>query len=253
MAKNNNLQDFLTDIANTIREENGTTALINPQDFGSKIKGIGDKLRKLVSGTLKEIKETDLQGIENIKPYAFYHDNFITSVSIPDSVTSIGNGAFSSCWGLTSIRIGNSVKSIGGGAFQGCVSLTSVIIPDRVTSIEGWAFAYCSRLISVTFPSSVTSVGNNAFNDCSSLTFVKFMGQPPTIKSNTFQYCNSVAKYDFRGATSIPPLSSTISLGHASGCQIVVPDSLYDSWQRATNWTALTNVVWVKASEYAEE
>ena len=59
-TKKDNLQIYVTDIANTIRAENGTTALINPQDFGSKIKGIGDKLRKLVSGTLKEINALEL-------------------------------------------------------------------------------------------------------------------------------------------------------------------------------------------------
>ena len=78
-------------------------------------------------------------------------------------------------------------------------------------------------------------------------------GQPPTIQSSTFNSCNNVAKYDFRGATSIPTLQSASGFGHATGCQIIVPDSMYDSWQQATNWSALTNVVWVKASEYVEE
>lgn len=275
MAKNNNLQDFLTDIANTIREENGTTELINPQDFGSKIKGIGDKLRKLVSGTLTELKASDLQGISEIAPYAFYHRESLVSVIIPSSVTSIGDYAFYSCKGLTSITIPDGVTSINYHAFQNCAGLTSVMIPDRVTSIGESAFSYCSGLTSVTIGNGVTSIGKYAFESCRSLnsltipssvtsiemyafrfcavlTSVKFIGQPPAI-INTFDGCNNIAKYDFRGATSIPTLSSTASLVHASGCQIIVPDSLYDSWQQATNWAALTDVVWVKASEYVEE
>lgn len=278
MAKNNNLHDFLTDIANIIREKTGTTEPINPQDFGAKIAGIGggDNFRKLVSGTLTELKASDLQGIHLIKPYAFYYDDSIKSVSIPNSVTSIGmyafegcskltsvtigsgvtrirNDAFSSCTNLTSVTLGNSVTNIENYAFYRCRGLTSVTIPNSVTSIGRQTFYSCSGLTSVTIPYSVTSVDEGAFVGCTGLTCVKFMGQPPAIKSNTFNSCNNVAKYDFRGATSVPTLSSTTSLGHAIRCQIVVPDSLYDSWQQATNWAALTDVVWVKASEYAEE
>lgn len=253
MAKNNNLQDFLTDIANIIREKNGTTEPINPQDFGAKIAGIGDKLRGLVSGTLTELKASDLQGIHLIKPYAFYYDDSIKSVSIPNSVTSIGRYAFDGCTSLTSVAIGSGVTSIGNYAFNNCTGLTSVTLGNSVTSIGNYAFYYCTGLTSVTMGNGITSIGNSVFSYCTGLTSVKFIGQPPTIQSNTFNSCNKVAKYDFRGATSVPTLSSTTSLGHASGCQIVVPDSLYDSWQQATNWAALTNVVWVKASEYTVE
>ncbi|NCA93173.1 leucine-rich repeat domain-containing protein, partial [bacterium] len=70
----------------------------------------------------------------------------LTSVSIPDSVTSIGAWAFSDCTSLTSITIPDSVTSIGDVAFSGCTSLTSITIPDSVTSIGAWAFSYCSSL-----------------------------------------------------------------------------------------------------------
>ena len=68
------------------------------------------------------------------------------NTAIPNSVTSIGGGAFSECSGLTSITIPNSVTSIGGGAFSGCSGLTSITIPNSVTSIGGGAFNYCSGL-----------------------------------------------------------------------------------------------------------
>ena len=73
-----------------------------------------------------------------------------TSVTIPDSVTSIGGLAFCFCKSLTSVTIPDSVTSIRGSAFSGCKSLTSVTIPDSVTSIDGGAFSYCTSLTSVT-------------------------------------------------------------------------------------------------------
>ena len=91
------------------------------------------------------------------------------SVNIPDSVTSIGNDAFSWCWSLQSVIIPNSVTSIGNDAFSLCESLRSVTIPDSVTSIGDRAFSHCSSLQSVIIPDSVTSIGNKAFWRCNSL------------------------------------------------------------------------------------
>lgn len=71
---------------------------------------------------------------------AFSRYKFITSISIPDSVTEIGDHAFFDCTGLKSIRIPNSVKRIGDSAFFGCTELKSIIIPDSVTSIGSSAF-----------------------------------------------------------------------------------------------------------------
>ena len=75
----------------------------------------------------------------------------MTSVTIGNSVTSIGDCAFFDCTALTSVTIGNSVTSIGVGAFYNCPSLTSVIIPDSVISIGNSAFRGCTALTNVTF------------------------------------------------------------------------------------------------------
>ena len=96
--------------------------------------------------------------------------------AIPDSVTSIGAGAFGGCTSLTSVTIPDSVTSIGGIAFGNCKSLTSVTIPDSVTSIGGGAFQGCISLTSVTIPDSVTSIGDGAFASCTSLTDVYYAG-----------------------------------------------------------------------------
>ena len=95
----------------------------------------------------------------------------LTSIEIPNSVTSIGYGAFNGCTGLTSIDISNSVTSIGEYAFYGCTGLTSIEIPNSVTSIGEYAFSY-SGLKSLTIGKSVTSIGYGAFRSCYDLASV---------------------------------------------------------------------------------
>ena len=80
--------------------------------------------------------------------------------------------AFDGCTSLTSVTIGDSVTTIGSCAFRGCSSLTSVTIGNSVTTIGAAAFRNCESLTSVTIPDSVTTIGNNAFRDCSDLTSV---------------------------------------------------------------------------------
>ena len=106
---------------------------------------------------------------------------------IPNTVTSIGNYAFSNCSGLTSITIPDSVTSIGQEAFSSCTGLTSVTIGNGVTSIGSSAFSYCESLTNITIPNSVTNIGNNAFGSCTGLTSIICNATTaPTIRSNTF-------------------------------------------------------------------
>ncbi len=111
-----------------------------------------------------------------IAQYAFYNCTALKSVTIPESVTGIGDYAFAYCDGLTSVTIGNGVKSIGDFAFSGCINLASIVIPNGVTSIGNWAFGYCNRLTSVIIPESVTSIGDMAFAECNTLEAVYYRG-----------------------------------------------------------------------------
>ncbi|MBQ5971206.1 MAG: leucine-rich repeat domain-containing protein [Prevotella sp.] len=155
---------------------------------------------------------------------AFYKLTGLTSVTIPNSVTSIGYFAFNKCFGLnkvivkdiaawckinfgsndanplanahhlysdenteiTNLVIPNSVASIGGRAFSGCSGLTSVTIPNSVTSIGGGAFYHCRGFTDISIPNSVTTIGGGAFYDCTSLISINIPNSVTSIGNMVF-------------------------------------------------------------------
>ena len=127
--------------------------------------------------------------VTSIGEFAFNECGFLTSVTIPNGVTSIECRAFQLCYSLTSVTILEGVTSIGEGAFVGCSSLTSVMIPKGVTSIGDSAFYYCSSLTSVTIPESVTSIGEYAFGECYNLTYVVIPNSVTSIGDCAFGGC----------------------------------------------------------------
>ena len=94
-----------------------------------------------------------------------FRDSKLTSITLPSSLTSIGEYAFESCESLTSVNFPSSLTSLGEGAFYHCYKLPSVTIPSGITSIENYTFYGCNRLVSVTIPASVTSIGDGVFCD----------------------------------------------------------------------------------------
>ena len=163
--------------------------------------------------------------VVEIESSAFNGCANLTSIIIPDSITSIGDFAFENCSGLTSITIPDSVTSIGDHAFYNCSSLTSITvsennkyfsslngvlfnkdktelvtylignerteyaIPDSVTSIGDRAFYKCSSLTSIIIPDSVTSIGDHAFHNCSGLTSITIPDSVTSIGDHAFYNC----------------------------------------------------------------
>jgi hypothetical protein len=150
---------------------------------------------------------------------AFYGNSSVTSVVMPDSVTSIGESAFYGCTGLTSVNIPNSVTSIRAEAFAGCTGLTSVSIPNSVTSIGEFAFSGCTGLTSVTIGNSVTSIGGGAFNGCTGLTSVNIPNSVTSIGYLMFYGCT--------GLTSVSIGSGVTSIGGGAFSRCTGLTSLY--------------------------
>lgn len=123
----------------------------------------------------------------------------VTSVNIPNGVTSIGNGAFEMCQSLASITIPDSVTSIGDSAFQECPRLASVNIPNGVTSIGSDVFNSCSSLTSITIPNGVTSIGFDAFHGCTSLASITIPDSVTNIRDLAFYRCVSLANIYYTG------------------------------------------------------
>ena len=139
-----------------------------------------------------QFRDTIPNSVTSIGERAFSICSGLTSVAIPNSVTSIGERAFQDCTGLTSVTIPNSVTSIGLSVFYSCSGLTSVTIGNSVTSIGDYAFEGCNGLPSVTIPNSVTSIGKEAFFGCSGLTSVTIGSGVRYIKGLAFAGCNKL-------------------------------------------------------------
>ncbi len=158
--------------------------------------------------------EIDGLPVTRIDYEAFLDCYFLTSITIPDSVTSIGSFAFWGCESLTSITIPDSVTSIGDYAFYIC-GLTSITIPDSVTSIGDYAFYGCTNLSNITIPDSVTSIGEYAFRGCESLKKVNI--------TDISAWCN----IDFDGDESTPLYyASNLYLNDELVTDLVIPDSV---------------------------
>ena len=179
--------------------------------------------------------------VTSIGSYAFCRCSGLTSVTIPNSVTSIGSYAFCRCSELTSVTIPNSVTDIGKGTFSNCTVLPSVTIPNSVTSIGDEAFSGCSGLISVMIPNSVTFIGKGAFSNCTALPSIALPNSVTTIGESVFSDCSGLTTVE------IPNSITTIGENAFNGCSglasVTLPNSVTTIGDYAFyNCTGITSV-----------
>ena len=209
-------------------------------EYGVKYSRDGKKLLK-ASSSLREKEYVVREGTEVICDRAlqstgvsFYDVSSFQSVTIPNSVKSIGNNAFYLCSSLQSITIPNSVTSIGDGAFSLCTSLQSITIPNSVTSIGDEAFYCCKSLQSITIPNSVTSIGDSTFYWCESLQSVTIPNSVTKIGDYAFHWCESLQ------SVTIPNSVTSIGDNAFCGCKslqsITIPNSVTSIGDQAFYW-----------------
>ena len=149
----------------------------------------------LIAYIAREKNYTIPNSVTTIGEGAFNGCHFLTSIKIPNSVTTIGEGAFNGCYSLTSINIPNSVTTIGKLAFNGCYSLTNINIPNSVTTIENRVFIDCKSLTSINIPNSVTTIGESAFACCRSLIRINIPNSVTTIGNCAFRFCRRLPSH----------------------------------------------------------
>ena len=203
----------------------------------------------IVDGSLNSFAPAGLteyaipDSVTTIGEGAFYDCSSLTSVTIPDSVTSIGRNAFNDCSRLTSVTIPDSVTTIGGYAFRGCSSLTSVTIGDSVTTIGSSAFGDCISLTSVTIPDSVTTIEECAFSGCSyNLQTITIGKNVTTIGPLAFDDCRALTNV-YCKATTPPAGSSQIFPSNVSDRKIYVPMESVEAYKSASNWIRYANEI----------
>ena len=244
-----------------------TTLVVNPTSndaFSLHInKNDTSETNVYVDGTLKTTSTTSGsqtirtgslsagQHVIEITDGSFYFDTYclgeasqnakITSVSLGNNVTSLGNNTFYGCNAITTVNIPNTVTSIGSQAFYQCSALTSVNIPSGITSIENRTFTRCSSLASVNIPNTVTSIGESAFNGCFALTSVNIPSGVTTIAQYCFNGCSALT------SINIPSGVTTIAQGCFSGCSslpsITIPNgTTYIGESAFKGCSALTSI-----------
>ena len=168
----------------------GFTSLRNAQfDSGSTISAITqscfESCYNLVSISLPN-------SIKTIGHYAFRNCTGLTAVTLEDGITTIGSEAFRYCYSLKAINIPDSVTSINSHIFDNCTSLESVVIGSGLTGLTQNCFAYCKSLTSLTFSNTLTAIGNTCFIGCSSLKNLVLPSSIRSIGDSTFQDCTGI-------------------------------------------------------------
>lgn len=217
MAKNDNLKDFVTDLADAIREKKGTTDLINPQDFADEIRNLpsGGDVDALVTRTITEYESNV---IESVSKYAFYECSEMTRVNAPN-VKTILNLAFAYCTALSSIDFPH-VENVALQAFYMCQSLASVNTPN-LSYLSDLVFRDCKALKRLEL-NNCTNIGSMCF----------FMSGLTTLMLGAPNVCTLANTNAFQ---STPIANGT---GY-----IYVPADLVDTYKSATNWSTYASQI----------
>ncbi len=203
--------------------------------------------------------------VESIPSYLCEYMEKLTTVTLPESVTVVGEWVFNGCTGLTApvlnkhvfakmpmtyvgdYVIPDGVKSIAVGAFRGCTELTRVKIPNSVTTLGYGAFVDCANLTNINIPSTITTIGRGTFADCSALTMITIPNSITEIGYGAFSYCTSLTEITCLALT--PPILNGPTFQDVNrDIPLYVPEASIEAYKTAAYWKYFTNIQAVNAN-----
>ncbi len=171
-----------------------STASINSSAFDGcdKIENVIAPSHALESISSKLLKTVVITHGTSIVANKFKDCSLLTSVEMPNTITSIGDSAFYGCTSLTSLEISSALTTIGDSAFYGCSKLENIDVPSGVTKIGASAFYGCSNLTSIVVPEGVTTIADNTFNGCTGFTSIVISRNVTSVGKSAFEGCENI-------------------------------------------------------------
>ena len=206
------------------------TLPISVINIGGKAFPENENFTLLLEGTEHFVIKDDILYTAYLKKIIWYPKFKSERIIIPDTVTNIGDWAFSGCSSLSDLTLPASLTSIGDWAFNDCSSLRNLTLPASLTSIGEGVFCGCKFLSSLTLPPSLTSIGDGAFWDCRSLDDLTLPASLTSIGESAFENCESLS------SLTLPSSLTSIGDGAFSGCSSLSSLTLPISLISIGNW-----------------
>lgn len=173
------------------------------------------------------------KSITAVGEYAFGYCSLLETIAMSDNLTEIGAHAFDGCASLKNIVIPNNVEKIGDFAFINNGSLTSIVIPDNVKALGNSIFWNCSSLTDITLPNNITSIGQKSFAYCSSLKAITIPSEISFIGEFAFNPCSNLKEIHIKAIN--PPIANLAFKDHSEKI-LFVPKGTLDSYKKSEEW-----------------
>lgn len=268
----------LEGIGNAVREKEGSTDLIPVNALADRIGALQiasgeNKLIPFIEGTSTEITAEDLEGATKVREYAFYNMSSLEVITLPDTITVIGQYAFSgssqtrinkianlvlpnsviriddyvcsSCVYLQNITFSQNAQFtiIPSNSFNTCNILDNVVIPNNVLEIGNSAFSYCVKLANITLSNNLTKIGSQAFRNCAKLTQLTLPASLTSIGANALRCGAAASEVTFTFLGTTPPTIDSNTFYTLTLNKIIVPAGSGEAYKSATNWANFADYI----------
>lgn len=184
------------------------------------------------------------KNIKVITDCAFDNNSSLEIITMPNSITSILSQSFRGCYFLTFLIVPNTVSKLNSQWVYSCYCMKTIILPNSITSFDSQSLR-SMKVKTIVLPTKIQTLPVYFLESTNTLANIIIPKNITSIAAFAFSSCTGMAFYDFSHHTSIPTLANTNAFtGIPSDCKIIVPDSLYDTWIAATNWsTYAANII----------